>query len=125
MRSHVSRWRVIAGVATLLAACGSDAPVEQPEILYGEDPVDYPLELFDQAQEGEALIRVLVGETGDVDSVEVAESSGHEGLDDAALVSLRNTRFNPARRGDDRVRAWVTVPVRFSTRPRTDAGPGV
>jgi protein TonB len=98
--------------------------LEQPEILYGEEPLDYPLDLFDQGQEGEALVRVLVDERGTVDSVEVAESSGNAELDHAALESLRTTRFTPARRGDDRVRAWVVIPVRFSTRPRPDVGPG-
>lgn len=110
--------------AGVVGGCADDRPVEPPQILYGEDPIDYPLDLYDQAEEGEVVVRVRVDERGTVDSVEVAESSGSTGLDQAALTSLRTTKFTPARQGEERVRAWVTVPVRFSTRPRPDAGSG-
>ncbi len=105
-------------VSLTLLGCRDDRPLEQPRPLYGEDPVEYPIDLYDQNVQGEAVLRVRVTRTGDVDSVEVEESAGHLGLDSAAVQSLLTTRFTPARRGDDFVNAWVHVPVRFSTRPR-------
>ncbi len=111
-------------IAVPFAACQDERPVEQPRILYGEEPIDYPLELYDAAVEGEAVLRVRVDDRGRVDSVEVTESSGHEELDASAVKGLLATRFTPARRGAARVRAWVIVPVRFTTRPRPDDGPG-
>ena len=103
--------------------CKDERPLEQPRPLYGEDPVEYPIDLYDESVEGDATLRVRVTARGDVDSVEVEESAGHLGLDSAAVRSLLTTRFTPARRGDDFVVAWVRVPVRFSTRPRPEGRP--
>ena len=114
------RRALVLGVLAMgiASGCKDDRPVEQPRPLYGEEPVKYPIDLYDQNVEGEAILRVRVTERGDVDSVEVEESAGHMGLDSAAVRSLLSTRFTPARRGDDFIDAWVHVPVRFSTRPR-------
>lgn len=123
-RWTVNRSAVLALVATtMFAGCQDDRPLEAPRPLYGEDPVEYPIDLFDMNIEGEAMLRVRVTERGDVDSVQVEESAGHIGLDSAAVNSLLRTRFTPARRGEDFVEAWVHVPVRFSTRPRPSDRP--
>ncbi len=99
------------------AACGN-AEIEPPAPLYGEDPVLYPVELWDQGLEGTTVLRIRVTDTGEVDSVEVAESSGHEGLDEAAVTGAKDLRFQPGRRNGKRVRMWASLPVEFSTRPR-------
>lgn len=99
------------------AACGGEPELEQPVPLYGEDPIEYPLGLWDQGIEGEALLRVLVSETGTVDSVEVTESAGHSALDSAAVEGARELGFRPGRRNGERIRMWATLPVQFSTRP--------
>jgi TonB family protein len=107
-------------LATLaLAACGADQPIEQPTPLYGENPIEYPLELWDEGVEGEAVLRVLVSESGGVDSVEVLQPSGHEGLDSAAIAGAKKLQFSPARSDGKRTAAWARVPVRFSKKPRT------
>lgn len=118
--------RLIAAAVLGLAAtaCQEELPLEQPRALYGESPVEYPIDLYDQSVEGEAVLRVRVRDSGDVDSIEVEESAGHIGLDSAAVRSLLQTRFTPARRGEDFVDAWVHIPVRFSTRPRPQERPG-
>lgn len=94
--------------------------MEQPSPLYGEVPIDYPLQLWDQDMEGETLLRVRVTDTGQVDSVEVIESSGHAAFDSAAADGARELRFRPARRGGKRIQVWAKVPVHFSKRPRPD-----
>ena len=104
-----------------LAGCGSDAVIEQPRALLGEVPIEYPLHLWDDGAEGETLLRVRVGDTGAVDSVEVLESSGHAGFDAAAVAGAKDLRFTPATRDGKRIRVWARVPVRFSKRPRTDS----
>jgi protein TonB len=100
-----------------LAGCG-EPEIEPPVPLYGEEPVVYPVELWDQGLEGTTLLRLRVTDTGAVDSVEVAESSGFEGLDEAAVAGARDLRFQPGRRNGKRVRMWASLPVEFSTRPR-------
>ena len=65
-------------VAALLLAlgCGGEGEIQQPAPLYGEVPIEYPLQLWDQDKEGETLLRVRVTDTGQVDSIEVVESAG-------------------------------------------------
>lgn len=50
---------------------------------------------------------------GSADTVEVAESSGHPRLDDAAREAVRNWRFAPAQRGEAPVDSWLRVPIVF------------
>lgn len=102
------------------AACGVDAEIEQPQPLSAEIPIEYPLHLWDQDMEGETLLRVRVGDTGGVNSVEVVQSSGHLSFDSAAVDGARRLRFSPARQDGKRIEVWAQVPVRFSKRPRPD-----
>ena len=109
---------VIVGATSV--ACGVDAEIEQPRPLSAEIPIEYPLQMWDQDMEGETLLRVRVGDTGGVDSVEVVESSGHLSFDSAAVKGARELRFSPARQDGRRIEVWAHVPVRFSKRPRPD-----
>lgn len=105
----------------VLAGCRPPTPSEDPRPL-GEVPIRYPIELWDDDVEGETILRVLVGDTGDVDSIEVMTSSGHAAFDSAATEGARSLRFSPARTDDGtRIAVWTEVPVRFSKRPRPDS----
>jgi TonB family protein len=108
-------------LAALAVGCAADQEIERPAPLYGEVPIDYPLELWDQDIEGETLLRVRVTEMGRVDSVTVLESSGHPAFDSAAIAGARDLRFRPARRKGKRIVVWAEVPVHFSKRPRPDS----
>ncbi len=110
-------WGALFVVPLAAAACGSDAPIEPPEPLYGEEPVEYPLSMWDSGVEGRTVLRVHVTARGEVDSVEVAESSGTPALDSAAVEGVSAMRFRPARQGDRRIDAWATVPIEFTQRP--------
>lgn len=109
----------------LASACAGDGEIEQPAPLYGEMPIDYPLRLWDQDMEGETLLRVRVTDVGQVDSVEVLESSGHPAFDSAAVAGAKDMKFRPARRDGKRIEVWAQVPVHFSKRPRPDTLPRV
>ncbi len=118
-RSLVAQGGVAAALLMGLA-CGGESEIEQPTPLYGDVPIDYPIQLWDQDMEGQTLLRVRVSDTGVVDSVEVVGSSGYEAFDSAAVAGARDLRFSPARRNGARIEVWATVPVRFSKRPRPD-----
>jgi TonB family protein len=119
------RFRTLSAPALallLLAACRGDTQIERPAPLYGEVPIDYPIQLWDQDVEGETLLRVRVTDMGRVDSVEVVESSGQAAFDSAAIAGARTMRFSPARKNGKRIEVWAEVPVHFSKRPRPDSG---
>ncbi len=122
MMTRNRRW--MGGLSTtaflmLSAGCGGDRELDQPVPMYGNVPIEYPLEMWDEGVEGETVVRVRVNETGGVDSVEVVESSGHPQLDSAAVAGARELRFQPGRREGQRVEVWATVPVQFSRRPES------
>jgi TonB family protein len=100
--------------ALLLAGCLGGADLERPVLLQGEEPIEYPLELWDEGVEGELLLRVRVSAEGQVDSVEVSESSGSPALDSAAVRGARELRFEPGRKGGRLVPMWATLPVHFT-----------
>jgi len=112
-------------LGTFLAAtcvgCGEESEIEQPTPLYGEAPIDYPLHMWDQDQEGETILRVRVSDTGMVDSVEILRSSGFGAFDSAAVAGAVSLRFTPARRDGERIAVWAEVPIYFSKRPRADS----
>jgi len=115
----------VAAAVTLVAAvaCGGEGEIEQPSPLYGDVPIEYPLQLWDQDMEGETLLRVRVTDTGAVSEVEVMESSGYAAFDSAAIGGAWDLRFTPARKSGKRIEVWAEVPVHFSKRPRPDTVP--
>ncbi len=73
----------------------------------------YPAISRRMREEGKVILRVSVTPTGTAESVEVKASSGSTRLDEAALRTVRQWRFIPARGGDVAVQSWVLVPVIF------------
>ena len=63
--------------------------------------------------QGTAVVRVLVSPEGQPKSVELEKTSGVRILDDAAVEAVKRWSFVPARRGNNRIAAWVNVPIRF------------
>ena len=91
---------------------GVVAPRFDAAYLNNPEP-DYPTLSKRLGEEGRVLLRVLVTPEGLADQVEVRQSSGHTRLDQAALATVRRWRFTPARQGEERVPAWVLVPLSF------------
>jgi TonB family protein len=102
-----------AVVPLFAAGCGGEGQVEDPVPLYGEVPIEYPLELWDADVEGQTTLRVRVTEMGVVDSVEVFESSGFLAFDSAAVRGAPQLRYSPATRNGRRISVWAKVPVHF------------
>ena len=116
--NHAMKRTVAAlGVALSCGACANDAPLELPVPMEQESPFQYPESLWDQNVEGQAVVMVLVGAEGAVDSVYLRQTSGWEEMDSAAVRGARVLRFEPGRRGADPVDVWVRLPVRFSKTP--------
>ena len=76
----------------------------------------YPPDLRAQGIGGTANVYVLVDEDGSVRRVQIAQSSGHQALDDAALAVAHIFRFTPARESEQAVPVWIAFPVTFQVR---------
>ncbi len=94
--------------------------MDKPLPLFVDSPVEYPLELWEQDVEGSTLVRVLVNEAGEVDSVVVAESSGHPALDSAAVEGALAMEFEPALVNGRATKAWAEVPIDFFKEPKPE-----
>ena len=90
---------------------------------YGNNPPPaYPAIARRHEQQGTVTIRVLVGIDGLVQRAEIAESSGFEVLDEAAIETVRRRwRFIPARRAGTAIESWVLVPIRFALKEANEA----
>lgn len=104
------------------ASDGSEAPIEiaahrggtKGAAPRGDNPKpEYPFVARKRGYQGRVVLRVDVLPNGTADSVELASSSGYDSLDAAAVRTVRQWRFVPARHNGEPVAAAVTVPVLF------------
>jgi protein TonB len=65
-------------------------------------------------EQGRVLIRVLVSVDGMPEQIELKTSSGFPRLDHSALETIRSWKFVPARQGEQKIAAWVVVPIAFT-----------
>lgn len=105
------------------------APVHMPDAsasdLHNPKP-PYPPVSRSKGEQGTVLLKVCVAATGEVDSVDVAKSSGYVRLDRAANDTVNRWRFHPARKGGQAVPMCYQLPIRFSLDqavPATTAAP--
>jgi periplasmic protein TonB len=86
-------------------------PAVKPEYL--SNPLQYPLASRRMGEQGKVILRVLVDQSGLPARVEVATSSGYPRLDNAAVATVKQWRFSPARQGEKAISDWVHVPLVF------------
>lgn len=66
-----------------------------PAAIRAQVPADYPLIAAEQNVSGTALIKVDLARTGSLRGATIAESSGNEFLDRAALIAAREQTYSP------------------------------
>jgi TonB family protein len=94
--------RKILGLDTTSAAHlgyipGPKAPPYRSPRLLRQFPVDYPKRAVERRAEGVVVVAVDLASSGSVRSVRVIVSSGDADLDAAEVLSMRKSRFAPAR----------------------------
>ena len=115
------------GVATARAATPSPTPQASGDAVatapasfnaaYLRNPAPrYPLVARRNGVEGTVRVKVLVTSDGRPAQVQLDQTSGSSALDAAALEAVREWRFVPARRGEERIESWVEFPVVFKLR---------
>jgi protein TonB len=65
-------------------------------------------------EEGKILFKVFVDTEGKVKDITIQQTSGFKRLDEAALEAIRGWTFTPARRGEEKIAAWVIIPFVWS-----------
>ncbi len=78
----------------------------------------YPLKARKEMRQGQVDLVYRVTKDGRVTDVQIAKSSGHEDLDQAALKSVSKFRFVPSQEG------WAYHPVLFSLKGESTPLPG-
>jgi protein TonB len=64
-------------------------------------------------EQGKVIVRVLIGTDGVAQRAEVAESSGFDRLDQAAVSTVLKWRYVPGKRGGVPEAMWFRVPINF------------
>lgn len=100
------------------AASAVPAPVPVAAARFDADYLQNPAPAYPAMsrrlqEEGKVLLQVKVTATGTAEHVQIKQGSGYPRLDEAALNTVRQWRFIPARRGDEAVAASVVVPIVF------------
>lgn len=114
-------------VLVCISACkkgeGSNLPFQtigrQPDIapvmLNKELPFRYPPALYAQKVQGNVTLRIYIDRDGSIiaDSTRVAETSGFNALDSAAMKGSRDLKFQPAKTQGLPVPVSILLPVFF------------
>ena len=74
---------------------------------------EYPKASRQRGEEGDVIVVLSINEQGYVDSASVAESSGYQELDAAAIRAANKARFSPAKRGRTAVASEARVTITF------------
>lgn len=86
-----------------------------PVMLNNELPFRYPPALYAQRVQGNVTLRIYIDKNGEIvaDSTRVAETSGFNALDSAAMKGSRDLRFEPAKTQGQAVPVSILLPVYF------------
>jgi protein TonB len=87
----------LAALAVPAQEANDDVGLARPVALFPIRP-DYPMEARRAGREGLVVLRIHVAGSGRVTRVEVARSSGHAALDQAAALAVRRGVYSPARK---------------------------
>ncbi|MFZ6656471.1 TonB family protein [Undibacterium sp. TJN19] len=81
---------------------------------YLQNPApNYPPVAQRRGLEGQVTLKVHVLASGHPDNIQIAKSSSHQILDEAAIKAVTSWVFQPAKRGQTPIDGWVHVPLIF------------
>jgi protein TonB len=109
----------IGGTGAALGSAPADdaifsiAELNRPPRLIVQVAPDYPLEMRRRKVEGTVLVAFLVDQQGKVVNPKV-ESSTHQAFDGPAIAAVRQWKFEPGVRDQEKVVSRMRVPIRFS-----------
>jgi len=101
--------------AALLAAASAQAQATKPQLdsTFPNYQPTYPDAAQVNGEQGNVVLKVKITAGGRVRGVTVAQSSGFEDLDDAAVAGVLGWRYHPATEGGDTVSSETTVTIAY------------
>ncbi len=84
-------------IGTATGASVVPAPVRSSPKMISDNQPSYPAAEIRKGNEGVSTLEVCLNASGRVTSASIAKTSGHAGLDSAALKWVRNARFTPGK----------------------------
>lgn len=100
--------------ASAAATPAPSASAAKPVKLLKSVPPEYPAEAKKAGQQGRVLLKIQVLKNGAIGQLEVATSSGHSTLDEAALAAARQWQFTAATdEAGAAIDSTVQVPLTF------------
>ncbi|HOD53218.1 MAG TPA: TonB family protein [Candidatus Cloacimonadota bacterium] len=89
---------------------------EEPPVFTVQVQAEYPAFAKKSKIQGTVILDVEILANGTVGAVEVKKSllPGPGGLDEAAIASIKKSKFQPAKNAGKPVAVWVTLPIVFS-----------
>lgn len=86
---------------------------------YAEGPPQpvYPTRAKQAGHEGKVIVRVTISQHGELESVQVRQSSGVGLLDDSAKQAVQQVRFRPYTVNGVAMRAMADIPFDFVLNP--------
>ena len=100
------------GSTTAAAPSRVEGPSSEAVHLRNPRPA-YPIQSRRLGEQGQVVLRVLVGEDGAAQRAQVQQTSGHDRLDRAALATVLTWRYVPGKRGGVPEAMWFDVPIQF------------
>ena len=88
-----------------------NAPLKPPVRIDSLHPFEYPPSAWSHGASGTTVLKILISETGSVDSAFVLHSSGDPALDSAAIANSRHLQWEPAEQGGSPIPIWGRLPV--------------
>lgn len=121
---QVAEPATIAAAEQAAAAAKVDAAMPAPVVAdiepdykaayLNNPPPAYPMVARRNGLQGRVTLSVEVLANGSCGQINIHKSSGYAMLDNAALQTVKNWRFAPARQAGQTVDKWFMVPIQFS-----------
>jgi protein TonB len=90
-----------------------ELPSSKADYLHNPPP-EYPRMSKRLGEQGRVLVKVLIGEDGQPQKVELHTTSGFERLDKAAMEAAMRWRYVPGKRGGVPEAMWYQIPIQFT-----------
>lgn len=91
----------------------TDDSVDHPPRPTRQTPLPYPSSARKEGVEGYVVLSLLISAAGEIEKVQVLESSPAGRFEDSAVQGVRNWRFEPAQYQGRNVRVWAKQRIRF------------